>query len=259
MLITNLRYGFRMMRRAPLFTAAVVLTVALAIAANTTIFSVVNAVMLQPLPFHQPGRLVQVAEKNDKLNLPNFGASVLNFLSWREQTRTFEELAAIGLTTFTVTGAGEPEQFSGNRISPALTHVLGVSPILGRSFTADEEKPSAAPVAMLGEGAWKRRFGADPTIVGHTITLNGLPTTVVGVAPASLNLFSAGEIYTPLTIDPSKELRLNHVIIVLGRLKRGIPLEQAQAEMDTISSQVGRQYPEVRDWGIRLTTLFDTF
>src|SRR5438270_12491283 len=119
MLITNLRYGFRMTRRAPLFTAAVVLTVALAIAANTTIFSVVNAVMLRPLPFHQPGRLVQVAEETDKLNLPDFGASVLDFLSWREQTRTFGALAAIGFTTFALTGAGAPVPLRGSRIVPA--------------------------------------------------------------------------------------------------------------------------------------------
>ena len=259
MLTKNLQYSFRMMRRTPTFTAAVILTVALAIGANTTIFSVVNAVMLRPLPFRQPDRLIQVAEKNDKLKLPSFGASVLNFLSWREETQTFEELAAMGFTTFTLTGAGEPEQFAGNRISPALTNVLGIAPILGRAFTADEEKPSAAPVAMIGEGAWKRRFGSDPAIIGHTITLNGQPTTVVGIAPASLNLFSGAEVYTPLTIDPSKELRLNHVIIVVGRLKPGIPLDRAQAEMDTISAHVGQQYPEVRDWGIHLLTLFDTF
>jgi putative ABC transport system permease protein len=258
-LIDDLRYSFRMMRRTPMFTAAVILTVALAIAANTAIFSVVNAVMLRPLPFAQPDGLIQVAEKNDKLKLPSFGASVLNFLSWREQTQAFEELAAIGSSSFTLTGAGEAEQFAGNRISPALTHVLGVAPILGRAFTADEEKPSAAPVAMIGEGLWKRRFGADPKLLGHTITLNGAPTTVVGIAPAALNLITGGDIYTPLTIDPSKELRLNHVIFVVGRLKPGISLRQAQAEMDTVSAHVGQQYPEVRDWGIHLITLFDTF
>ncbi|HWC20334.1 MAG TPA: ABC transporter permease, partial [Terriglobales bacterium] len=161
--------------------------------------------------------------------------------------------------TFTLTGSGEPEQFSGNRISPALTHLLGITPILGRSFTIEEEKPGAEPVAMIGEGVWKRRFGADPAIVGRSITLNAVPTTVVGVAPASLNLLSGGDIYIPLTIDPRKELRLNHVITVFGRLKPGISLDQAQAEMDTISAHVGQQYPEVRDWGIHLITLFDTF
>jgi predicted permease len=258
-MLNDILYSFRTMRRTPMFSASVILTVALAIAANTAIFSVVNAVMLRPLPFAEPDRLVQVAEKNDKLNLPTFGASVLNFLSWREQTRTFEEMAAIGSNNYTLSGAGEPEQLSGNRISPALTRVLGISPILGRSFIEAEEKPGAAPVVMIGEGVWKRRFGADPGLIGRTITLDGAPTTVVGIAPVSLNLISGGDVYTPLTIDPAKEIRLNHVIFVVGRLRRGISLQQAQAEMDAISRHLGQQYPEVRDWGIHLLTLFDTF
>src|SRR5438067_2035869 len=259
MLLNDFRYAVRMMLRTPLFTAAIVLTVALAISANTAIFSVVNAVMLRPLPFGEPNRLVQVAEKNDKLNLPNFGASVLNFLSWREQTHTFSELAAIAFTNFTLSGTGEPEQLTGNRVSPALARVLGLPPVLGRAFTDEEEKPGAAPVVMIGEGLWKRRFGADPNLVGRTITLNGAPTTVIGIAPAALNLISGGDVYTPLTIEPAKELRLNHVIFVVGRLKRGVSLQQAQAEMNTIAARVGQQYPEVRDWGINLVTLFDTF
>lgn len=259
MLWTDITYALRMMRRTPLFTAAVVLTVTLAIAANTTIFSVVNAVMLRPLPFKDPNRLIQVAEKNDKLNLPNFGSSVLNFLSWREQTQSFEALAAIASNNYTLTGKGEPEQLSGNRISPALTRVLGITPIVGRDFTDEEEKPSAASVAMVGEGLWKRRFGADPMLIGRTITLNDSPTTVVGVAPAALNLISGGDVYTPLTIDRAKEIRLNHVIFTVGRLKPGISMAQAQAEMNNISLRLGQQYPEIRDWGIRLITIFDTF
>src|SRR5438067_1629359 len=259
MLLNDFRYAVRMMLRTPLFTAAIVLTVALAISANTAIFSVINAVLLRPLPFAEPNRLVQVAEKNDKLNLPNFGASVLNFLSWREQTQTFEELAAVGFATFTLSGAGEPEQLSGNRISPALTPVPAITPLARRAFTGAEEQPIAAPVAMIGEGLWKRRFDGDPALIGRTITLNGAPTTVVGIAPAALNLISGGDVYTPLTIEPAKELRLNHVIFVVGRLKRGVSLQQAQAEMNTIAARVGQQYPEVRDWGINLITLFDTF
>ena len=259
MLWNDINYAARMMRRNPLFTLAVVLTLMLAIAANTTIFSVVNAVILKPLPFREPGRLVQVAEKNDKLNLPTFGSSVLNFLSWREQTQTFEELAAIGFSNYTLTGSGEPEQLSGNRISPALTRVLGIAPLVGRAFTDDEEKPGAAPVAMIGEGLWKRRFAADPTLIGRTIILDGAPTTVVGVAPAGLSLFSGSDIYTPLTIDRSKEIRLNHQIFTVGRLKRGVSLAQAQSEMDGVSAHLGQQYPEVRDWGIHLVSLFDSF
>src|SRR6058998_1317010 len=141
MLLTDFRYALRMIRKTPLFTAVVVFTVALAIAANTAIFSFVNAVLLRPLPFREPGRLVQVAEKNDRLNLPNFGASVLNFVSWREETRAFDQLAAIGFTSFNLSGAGEPEQFVGNRISPALLNVLGIAPVAGRGFTDAEEKP----------------------------------------------------------------------------------------------------------------------
>ena len=258
-MLRDVRYAFRMLCQTPLFTAAVVLTVALAIAANTTMFSVVNAVLLKPLPFHEANRIVQVAEKNDKLNLSSFGSSVLNFLSWREQTKTFEELAAVGFSNFTLTGSGEPEQLSGNRISPALTRVLGIAPVAGRAFTDDEEKPGAAPVAMIGEGLWKRRFGGDRALVGRTIILNDAPTTVVGIAPAALNLISGGDVYTPLTIDPAKEIRLNHQIFTVGRLKPGVSLAQAQAEMDAISTHLGQRYPEIRDWGIRLISLFDTF
>jgi putative ABC transport system permease protein len=202
---------------------------------------------------------MQVAEKNDKLNLPTFAASVLNFLSWREQTQTFEQLAGVGFATFTLTGTGEPEQLTGNHISPALTHILGTKMLAGREFRDDEEKPGGATVAMIGEGLWRRRFASDPTLVGRTISLDGVPTTIVGIAPASLKLIGGGDVYTPLTIDPSKELRLNHVIIVFGKLKPGATPLQAQAEMDTISARVGKQYPEVRYWGIHLLSLFDTF
>ena len=258
-MVNDVRYAFRMMCRTPMFTVAVILTVALAIAANTAIFSVVNAVMLKPLPFLEPDRLVQVAEKNDKLGLPSFGASVLNYVSWREQTQSFEELAGVGFATYTLSGAGEPEQLSGNRISPALTHVLGLSPILGRAFSADEENPSATPVAMIGEGLWRRHFGADPALIGRTITLNGTPTAVIGVAPAALNLISGGDVYTPLIIDRAKEIRLDHEIFVFGRLKRGISSQQAKAEMLAIAVRDGKEYPEIRDWSITLITMFNTF
>lgn len=255
----DLQFALRMMRRSPMFTAAIVLTVALAIGANTAIFSVVNSVMLRPLPYSDPQRLVQIAEKNDKLGIQNFGASVLNFLSWREQQQSFSEIAAIGSVTFTLAGSGDPEQIAGNRVSPALMRILGTPMIAGRAFTDDEEKPGAAPVAMISEGLWRRHFASDASLIGRTITLNGLPTTVAGIAPASLNLLSGGDIYTPLTIDPSKEIRLNHVIAVFGRLKPGVSFSHAQSEMDSVSRRVGQQFPEVRDWGIHLITLFDTF
>jgi putative ABC transport system permease protein len=258
-LVQDIRYAGRKMLRTPLFTAVVVLTVAITIAANTSIFSFVNTELLRPMPFREPARILQIAEKNDKLNLPSFGASVLNFLSWRERQHSFEEIAAVGFNTYTLTGTGDPEQVYGNLISPALTRVLGIAPVAGRAFTDEEEKPGSTPVAMLSEGLWKRRFGGDRSLIGRSITLNGEATTVVGIAPNTLSLISAAEIYTPLIINPAKELRLNHVLLIFGRLKLGISLRQAQAEMNTISSGIDRQYPEMRDWGIRVLTLFDTF
>ena len=258
-LLNDVRYAVRLIRRAPMFTAAVVGTVALAIAANTAIFSVVNAVLLRPLPFAEPGRLIQVAEKNDALGLPNFGASVLNLLSWRERARSVDALSAIGFSSFTLSGLGEPEQLSGNRVSPSLMPLLGLAPVAGRAFTPDEERPGAPPVAMIGEGLWARRFGRDPAVVGRAVTLNGLPVTIVGVAPRALNLISGGDVYVPLTIDPSTEIRLNHVIFVAGRLKPRVTIQQAQAEFDTIAQAVAAAYPEMRDWGVHLLTFFDTF
>ncbi|HYL72820.1 MAG TPA: ABC transporter permease [Bryobacteraceae bacterium] len=254
----DLRFAMRMIRRAPMFAATVVLTVAIAIAANATIFTVVNAVMIRSLPYSQPERIMQVAEKNEKLDLPTFGASLLNFVSWREQTQTFEQIAAMGFAPVTVSGDGDPEQLTANRLSPTLTDVFGIRPIAGRSFRPDEEKPGTA-VAMIGEGLWKRRFGADRNLVGRTVVLDGAPTTVVGIAPAALKLIGGGDLYLPLTIDPSKEIRLNHTLIVFGKRKPGVTPEQAQAEMDTIAARVGKQYPEVKDWGIHLLTLFDSF
>jgi putative ABC transport system permease protein len=258
-LVQDVRYAGRKMWRTPLFSVAVILTVALAIAANTSIFSFVNAELLRPMPFWQPDRLVQISEKNDKLNLPNFGSSVLNFLSWREQQHSFQEIAAVGFNTYTLTGIGDPEQVYGNLISPSLTRVLGLSPVAGRAFTDDEEKPGATPVAMISEGLWKRRFGADRSVIGRTVSLNGEATTIVGIAPLSLSLISAAEVYTPLIIDPAKELRLNHVLIVFGRLGTGVSVEQAQSEMDSISAHMDQTYAEMHEWGIHLFTMKQSF
>jgi putative ABC transport system permease protein len=259
MLLNDLRYTARMLRKSPLFTLAIVLTVALGIGANTAIFSVVNAVMLRPLPYEQPDRLVWVAEKNDKLNLPRFATSVLNYLSWKEQSRTFVQLAASGFAGFNLTGQGDPEQFAGGTIAPSLLPALGIKPVLGRSFRDGEDRPGSAKVVMIGEGLWKRRFGGDVSIVGRSLTLNGVDTTVVGIAPASLQLLSNGDMWIPLTIDPGREKRLDHQILAVGRLRPGVTLEQAQAEMDVVAGQVSQQYPEMKDWGIRLVDFYHVF
>src|SRR5262245_19263767 len=258
-MLNDLRFAARMLWKSPLVTLAIVLTVALGIGANTAIFSVVNAVLLRPLPFEQPDRLVWVAERNDTLNLPRFAASVLNYLSWKEQQTTFSQLGAVGFANFNLTGQGEPEQFTGGTLTPSLFPMLGIRPVLGRAFTEGEDRPGAAHVAMIGEGLWKRRFGGDPSIVGRSIALSGVDYTVVGIAPASLTLLSNGDIWIPLPIQPEREIRLNHVILVTGRLRPGVTVEQAQAEMDTVAARVSQQYPEMRDWGIRLVNLYNVF
>jgi predicted permease len=255
----DLRYALRLLRKSPLFTIAIVLTSALGIGATTTIFSVVNAVLVRPLPFADPERLMQVAEKNDKLNLPAFGASALNYLSWKEQTHTFEDLGAIQFSTFTLLGHGDPETYTGNAITPSLMRLLGLSPVVGRAFVEGDDKPGAAPIAMISEPLWRRQFGGDPSIVGKPAVLNGIAHRIVGIAPPALAVLTNGDVWVPLVIDPPKEMRLNHVLFVVGRLKAGVTQQAAQAEMDTIAARVGQEHPEVRDWGISLVTFVDAF
>jgi putative ABC transport system permease protein len=251
-MLNDLRYALRMLLRTPTFTAASILTLALGIGANTAIFSVVYAVLLRPLPFPEPSRLVRIYEKNDKLNLPQFSSSVLNYLSWLEQQQSFEQIGAIGGQSFNLTGGGEPEQFNGGTLSPSVLQLLGIQPIAGRAFRDDEDKPASPPVAMISSGLWQRRFARDPNIIGSHITLNGVSYTLCGIAPDAMALITGGDIWVPLTIDPGREQRLNHVISTIGRLKPGVTIKQAQAEMDTVARRVGMQYPEVKDWGIFL-------
>jgi putative ABC transport system permease protein len=236
-----------------------VFTVALGIGANTAIFSVVNAVMLRPLPFDHPDRLVWIAERNDKLNLPQFSASVLNYLSWKERSRTFDPIGAFGFATFNLTGSGDPEQLTGGTLTPSLFGMLGIKPVLGRSFTNDDERPGSRKVAMISEGLWKRRFGGDPALIGRAITLSGVDVSIVGIAPQTLQLLPSGDIWIPLAIDPGREIRLNHVILAIGRLRSGITLQQAQAEMDVVAADVARTYPEMREWGVNLVDFYHWF
>jgi putative ABC transport system permease protein len=252
MLPGDLRYAVRTLRKSPVFTAATVLTMALTIGANTAIFSVVNAVLIRPLPFASPDRLMQVAEKNDRLNIPSFAASVLNYLSWKEQNRSFEALGAIGSGIYTVTGSGDPEQINGATITPSLLPILGIRPVLGHGFREGDDRPGAAPVALISQALWGRRFARERSAIGAHLILNGIDHTVVGIAPAGLPFLTGGDIWTPLVIDPGREIRLNHVITVVGRLRPGVTQQQAQSEMDVVAARVGAQFPEVKEWGIRL-------
>src|SRR5579872_1885347 len=235
MLSNDLRFAFRTLRKTPLFAATAVLTLALGIGATTAIFSVVNAVLLRPLPYAEPDRLVFVNEENHKAHLKDFGSSVLNYLSWREMAQIFDSMGAIGSGSYNLTGRGEPENFSGAVISPSLFSLLGIQPVAGRAFVEGEDRPGATPVAIISASLWRRRFAADPALVGQHLILNGTDYTVVGIAPPALGFLTTGDIWTPLTIDPGKEQRLNHVITTVARRKRGVPHSQAQAEMNAIA------------------------
>lgn len=252
MLSDDLRYSLRMLRKSPLATGAIVLTVALAVGATTAVFSVFNALVLRPLPYREPDRLVWVAERNDKLNLPTFTTSALNFRSWQADAAPIESLGAIGFTSYNLSGDGEAEQLTGGTLSTGVFPALGIAPLAGRAFSADEEQIGGPRVAMIGETLWRRRFGGDLHIVGSTLTLDGSPYTVVGIAPAALTLISPGDVWTPLVIDPAKEKRLSHTLTAIGRLPSGAALAQSQAAMDAVAAHVGQQYPETREWGVRL-------
>ncbi len=159
----------------------------------------------------------------------------MNYLSWKEQQRSFEQLGAIGFANYNLTGVGDPEQVPGGTITPSIFPILGIQPLRGRAFQEGDDGPGSPNVAMISEGLWRRRFGADTAAIGRAISINGVSYTLVGIAPPSLTLLAAGDLWTPLIINPPAEARLNHVIYVVGRLKPGIALSQAQAEMDAVS------------------------
>ena len=183
-LLQDLRYGARMLLKKPGFTLVAVITLALGIGANTAIFSVVNAVLLRPLPFKEPDRLVMIREM--KLpQFPEFSVSPGNFLDWKRQNTVFERLVAIRGASFNLIGAGDPEQVFGWRVTDGFFAMLGAQPQLGRDFLPEEDQPGRANVVLLSHGFWQRRFGGDPKILNRTITLSSQSYTVIGVMPAT--------------------------------------------------------------------------
>src|SRR5262245_8062938 len=230
----DLRYAARGLRRTPMFTLVTVATLALGLGANAAIFSVVNAVALQALPSRDPDRLVRLWEKNDKLQIPRFSASVANYYSWVERARSFEQMGTFRQNGSTLTTGGDPLRVSQLDVTWTLLPLLGVTPTRGRTFTADEDRVGAPRVAILAESIWRSRFGADPTVLGRPIVLNDIPHTVVGVV-ADRDLLVTANVLVPLSADLAQENRSNHVVTVIARLKPQVSLAQAQQEMDGIA------------------------
>ncbi|HEX5734752.1 MAG TPA: ABC transporter permease [Blastocatellia bacterium] len=238
----DLRYGTRMFLKQPGFTLIAVLTLALGIGANTAIFSVVNAVLLRPLPYAEPERLVWLWDTIPQL--PTAPTSLPEFLDWKDQNQSFEHLAAfLSGNMFLDTGDGAQDTPVG-LVTPETFALFRVSPILGRTFTDEETLPGRFRVAVLGQAMWQSRFGSDPNVLGRTIDLNGAPYTIIGVMPEGFSFPNRAELWRPLVIDPNNLDRGPHYLRVVGRLKPGVTLEQAQAEMSALTARLAAQHPE---------------
>src|SRR5215216_4112482 len=228
------RYSMRMLRKYPGFALTVMITLALGIGANATIFSVINAVLLEPLPYKEPDRLIRLWETNPGSGLTEVAVSVPNFQDWQKQQSVFEQLAASENATFNLTGIGEPQRVAAARITANLIPTLEVAPVLGRSFLPEEEKVGANRVVLVSHGLWQRQFGGDRSLVNKTVQLNGESYTVLGIMPPGFQFPALRELWVPLVLDPAKEPwradRTNHNLAVFGRLKPGGTLDQANAE-----------------------------
>ncbi|TAM83926.1 MAG: ABC transporter permease [Acidobacteria bacterium] len=261
MLIQDVKYGLRQLGRNPGFTAIAVLTLALGIGANTAIFSVVNAVLLNPLPYSQPDRLVALYSRTSQF--PNSSISYPNFLDWVRLNHSFSALAAYRQDSFTLTGVGEPERVPVELVSASFFPLLGIKPALGRWFTPQEDEIGAAPVVVLSGGLWKRKFGASPDVLGKVITLSGTSYTIVGILPANFfysgNNFQRSDVYAPIGQwnDPTfRDRRASMGMDAVGRLKPGVALAQAKADMDVLGRRLAEQYPEAdKGTGIALLPL----
>lgn len=244
----DIRYGLRMFVKNPTFTLIAVVAIGLGIGANTAIFSVVDAILLRPLPYKNPHQLVVIWENAAHLGFPKDTPSPANFLDWRQQSTVFEGIAAFAEQSFNLTGIGEPERLDGRRVSANTFDVLGAKPIIGRTFVAEEDKPGTK-VALLNESLWKRRFAGDPGVIGRAVNLNGEAYTVIGVLPSTVRLLSSGnwrdQLWVPLAF-PAQEAanRGSHYLEVIARMKPAVTLEKAQAEMNTIAARLAQQYPE---------------
>lgn len=253
-LMQDLRYGLRMLRKSPGFTAIAILTLALGIGANTALFSVVNGVLFNPLPYPHPEQLVWLAES--KPNFATGSISFPNFLDWQKSNQTFTSMGLSRGYSYNLTGLGEAEQLRGRLISSGFFGVLGVNPAIGRCFAPGEDAIGAAPLAMISGGLWKRKFGGSSEVLGKSLTLNGKDYTIVGVIPASFDLSLGGfnhiDIYVPIgqwenPLLPKRGAGLGFHGI--GRLKPGVTIEQARADMQGVTQGLAAAYPDT-DQGI---------
>jgi putative ABC transport system permease protein len=256
-LLSDLRFAVRMLAKRPLQTAVAVIALAIGIGANTAIFSVVHAALLEPLPYPEANHLVVVWG-----NHPDIGdeaASAPDYNDWREQSRSFADMGAMQFASLNLSGDGEPERLVGVRAQASVFSTLGAAPALGRYFTPEEDVPNGPRVVVLAHDLWERRYGASPEILGRSIQVNGHPHVVVGVMPKEMRLPLADpSLAVPLGLDPSQFGRRADFLGVIGRLAPGIAIDEAQAEMTGIAARLTAQYPATNTgWTVRLVGLHD--
>src|SRR5215469_2663192 len=240
----DVRYGLRVLRKTPGFTAVAVLTLALGIGANSALFSVVNGVLLNPLPFPNPHELVAVYSRTGTFRESSI--SYPNFLDWQKDNHCFAYLSAFRQDDFNMTGVGEPERLHAHMISAEFFPALGLQPLLGRNFRPEEDRAGAGPVAILSDGVWKRKFGSSREVLGTSITLNGKVYTVIGVAPGHITGLSPSDVYVPIGqwTDPTfRDRRISMGMNSIARLRPGVSIEQARADMSRVAENLAAAYP----------------
>jgi len=250
----DVRFGVRTLVHSPVFSVVTVLSLALGIGANTAIFSVVNGLLLRPLPYPESERIVDVWHTPPQQSFPGldrFSVSPANYLDWKAQSIAFEQIAIYSYTGFSLSASNDPLPLIGAAVSSDFFSVLRTNAMRGRTFTSDEERPGRDQVALIGHGLWQRAFGANPNIIGQTLTINSRSFTVVGIMPAGFEFPREAELWVPLAWDEKeRQVRSIHDYLVVARLKPNVSLQQAKAEMNTISSRLEQQYPEENTgWG----------
>ncbi len=270
-LLQDIRYSLRTLSRTPGFTAVAIIILTLGIGANTAIFTVVNAVLLRPLPYQNPNRLVMLWETNPRFQIAGGTVPVTpgDFMDWREQNTVFEHVCALGVGHWNLTGYGEPERISGASVSPNFFRLMGADPHLGRAFTNDEDTAGASKVVVISYALWQRRFAGDPGLIGQTMTLDEQSYTVIGIAPEGFHFPRAKELpffvgvanqtdlWRPMTLDDEfiNKKRANHQLCAMAKLNAGVTLERAQSEMTAIAERLAQTYSDNQGIGVRIVAL----
>ncbi|MDQ6809270.1 MAG: ABC transporter permease, partial [Verrucomicrobiota bacterium] len=257
--IQDLRYTFRMLLKHRGFTAAAVLALGLGIGGNTAIFTVINSVLLRPLPYHAPEQIVTFTGVNPSAGITESNISILDFISWSEKSDAFSAMTLLVTGSSTLAGTtGEPERLPRASVTSSFFSVIGVQPVLGRAFSAEDDRVGSEPVAILSDTIWQRSFGGDPNVIGRKITLNARSVTIVGVMPKGFDFPERAQLWSAMPIDTKDENRDNRSYSAIARLKPGVSVAQAQAQISAINAQLATAFRDTNTgWDARVMRLHD--